>query len=116
MQKSEDDLRDQWQSRAHRDKWRRMQRLVCDLARRNGHDISMVSGEIHLATRATMHLGDGLNLDQLVSSGIAHRAPPKSSARFMGALSWLGEGPLPEHPIRVEPLPGQRNRYLAERN
>ncbi|RDC67740.1 alkaline phosphatase family protein [Rhodovulum sp. 12E13] len=116
MQEYEDDLRDQWQSRAHRDEWRRMLRLVRDLARRDGHDITAVSGEIHLATRAVMNLGDGLHLNQLVASGIAHRAPPKGWARFLGALSWLGEDPLPEHPIRVERLPGQRNRYVAERN
>jgi hypothetical protein len=116
MQKYEDDLRDQWQSRAHRDEWRRMLRLVRDLARQDGHDITAVSGEIHLATRAVMDLGDGLHLNQLVASGIAHRAPPRAWARFLGALSWLGEDPLPEHPIRVLPLPGQRNRYLAERN
>lgn len=116
MQKYEDDLRDQWQSRAHRDEWRRMLRLVRDLARRDGHDITAVSGEIHLATRAVMDLGGGLHLNQLVASGIAHRAPPKAWARFLGALSWLGEDPLPEHPIRVERLPGQRNRYIAERN
>lgn len=116
MQKYEDDLRDQWQSRTHRDEWRRMLRLVRDLARRDGHDITAVSGEIHLATRAVMDLGGGLHLNQLVASGIAHRAPPKAWARFLGALSWLGEDPLPEQPIRVARLPGQRNRYIAERN
>ena len=116
MQKYEDDLRDQWQSRAHRDEWRRMLRLVRDLARREGHDITAVSGEIHLATRATMDLGGGLTLHQLVASGIAHRAPPKGWARVLGALAWLGEDPLPDHPIRVERLPGQTGRYVAERN
>jgi hypothetical protein len=116
MQKYEDDLRDQWQSRAHRDEWRRMLRLVRDLAQRDGHDITAISGEIHLATRAVMDLGAGLHLNQLVASGIAHRAPPQGWARFLGALSWLGEDPLPEHPIRVARLPGQRHRYLAERN
>lgn len=116
MQKYEDDLRDQWQSRAHRKEWRRMLRLVRDLARRDRHDITAVSGEIHLATRAVMDLGGGLHLNQLVASGIAHRAPPKGWARFLGALSWLGEDPLPEHPIRVQRLPGQPGRYIAERN
>jgi hypothetical protein len=116
MQKYEDDLRDQWQSRAHRDEWRRMLRLVLDLARRDGHDLTAVSGEIHLATRATMDLGGGLRLHQLVASGIAHRAPPKGWARVLGALAWLGEDPLPDHPIRVERLPGQTTRYVAERN
>lgn len=116
MQKYEDDLRDQWQSRAHRDEWRRMLRLVRDLARRDGHDITAISGEIHLATRAVMDLCGGLHLNQLVASRIAHRAPPKVWARFLGALSWLGEGPLPEHPILIARLPGQRNRYVADRN
>ena len=116
MQEYEDDLRDQWQSRAHRDEWRRMLRLVRDLARQDHHEITAISGEIHLATRAIMDLGEGRHLNQLVASGIAHRAPPKGWARLLGALAWLGEDPLPEHPIRVERLPGQRNRYVAERN
>lgn len=116
MQKYEDDLRDQWQSRAHREEWRRMLRVVRDMARQDGHDVTALSGEIHLATRALMDLGAGLHLHQLVASGIAHRAPPKGWARFLGALAWLGEDPLPEHPIRIECLPGQRSRYVAERN
>jgi hypothetical protein len=116
MQKYEDDLRDQWQSRAHRDEWRRMLRLVREIALRDGHDITALSGEIHLATRAVMDLGDGLHLHQLVASGIAHRAPPRGWARFLGALAWLGEDPLPEHPIRIARLPGRRTRYVAERN
>ena len=116
MQKYEDDLRDQWQSRAHRDEWRRMLRLAGDIARRDGHDLTAISGEIHLATRAVMELGEGLQIQQLVASGIAHRAPPKGWARFLGALASLGESPLPGHPIRIEPLPGQRSRYVAERN
>ncbi|MEL6209797.1 MAG: hypothetical protein AAFR44_06375, partial [Pseudomonadota bacterium] len=28
----------------------------------------------------------------------------------------LGESPLEGHPIRIKPLPGQRGRYVAERN
>jgi hypothetical protein len=28
----------------------------------------------------------------------------------------LGEAPLAQHPIRTEQLPGQRARYVAERN
>lgn len=116
MQKYEDDLRDQWQSRAHRDEWRRMLRLVRDMARCDDHDLTAVSGEIHLATRAVMELGGGLHLNQLVASGIAHRAPPKIWARLMGALASLGEDPLPDSPIKVRPLPGQGRRYVAERN
>ena len=74
MQKYEDDLRDQWQSRAHRAEWARMLRLVRDMARADGQNLTVVSGEIHLATRAVMGLAEGLRIDQLVASGIAH--PP----------------------------------------
>lgn len=116
MQKYEDDLRDQWQSRAHREEWRRMLRLVQGILRREGHDLTAVSGEIHLATRAEMALGEGRHLNQLVASGIAHRPPPKGWARFLGALGSLGESPLPGHPIRIRPLPGHSRRYAAERN
>ncbi len=116
MQKYEDDLRDQWQSRAHRDEWRRMLAMVRDMAQRDGHDVTAISGEIHLATRAVMEIGPGQHLHQLVASGIAHRAPPKGWARFLGALASLGEHPLPGHPIRIQPLPGQKTRYTAERN
>lgn len=63
-----------------------------------------------------MDLGDGLRLNQLVASGIAHRAPPKGWARFLGALTSLGENPRPGHPIWMERVPGRRFRYLAERN
>lgn len=116
MQEYEDDLRDQWQSRAHRGEWRRMLRLVRDMARNDGQAVTVLSGEIHLATRAVMDLGNGDVLNQLVASGVAHRAPPKAWARFLGALSWLGEDPLQGHPIAIRTLPGQQNRYVAERN
>nr|WP_245584731.1 alkaline phosphatase D family protein [Salipiger mucosus] len=116
MQKYEDDLRDQWQSRAHRAEWRRMLQLVRTMAIRDGHDLTVISGEIHLATRGTMDLGDGLHMHQLVASGIAHRAPPKAWANILGALAWLGDAPLEGHPIQIHCLPGQSSRYVAERN
>ena len=116
MQKYEDDLRDQWQSRAHRAEWARMLRLVRDMAHADGQNLTAVSGEIHLATRAVMDLAEGLRIDQLVASGIAHRAPPRAWARFLGSLARLGAAPLPKHRVRILPLPGQRGRYVAERN
>ncbi len=116
MQEYEDDLRDQWQSRAHRDLWQRMLKLVMKMTEAGGQTVACVSGEIHLATRATMDLTEGRKLHQLVASGISHRAPPQAWARTLGLLATLGEDPLPDHPIRIEPLPGQSTRYVADRN
>ena len=113
MQKYEDDLRDQWQSRAHREEWQRMLTLCLSLLERGG--VTALSGEIHLATQARMR-GGARDLVQLIASGIAHDAPPGGYARALGLLAGLGEAPLRGHPITIAPLPGQARRYVAERN
>ena len=113
MQKYDDDLREQWQSRAHRAEWRRMLREVLRMHARG--PVTVLSGEIHLATRAEMHTDRG-PVHQLVASGISHGAPTPMYARALGLLSGLGEAPLPRHRIRILPLPGQRSRYVAQRN
>lgn len=115
MQKYEDDLRDQWQSRAHRASWQRILRAMLKMHEADGQDVTILSGEIHLATRAEMDAKDA-PLQQLVASGITHRAPPRAWARALDVLSTLGEAPLDQHPIRIRRIPGQRRRYVAERN
>jgi hypothetical protein len=113
MQKYEDDLRDQWQSRAHRDEWQRMLSLCLNVLERA--NMTVLSGEIHLATQARMK-GKSRDLIQLIASGIAHDAPPQGYARALGMLAGLGEAPLRGHPISINALPGQPRRYVAERN
>ncbi len=116
IRKYKDDLRDQWQSREHREEWKRF--LLALERKRLGHrrGVTVVSGEIHLATRGEMPIGDGAVLHQLVASGISHPAPPVAYAAGLGLLATLGEDPLPDRPIRLRPLPGRRWIYAAERN
>lgn len=114
-QKYEDDLRDQWQSRAHRAEWKRFLGLLEKRMIEEG-PVIMLSGEIHLATRAEMVLSNGAVMHQLVASGIAHTPPPWGYARSLGALSLAGESPLPGRPIRIRTIPGQRHRYIERRN
>jgi len=114
FEKYEDDLRDQWQSRAHRAEWRRFLHGLSDL-RLSGRPVTVLSGEIHLATRGTMATPGG-PLHQLVASGIAHPPPPRGFARALGLLARFGETPLPGQPIRLHPLPGQRRIYADQRN
>lgn len=113
MQKYEDDLRDQWQSRAHREEWRRMLREVTRM--RAQGPVTVISGEIHLAGRAEMG-GPAGTVHQLVASGITHPAPPGAYASALDLLARFGEAPLPGCPIAILPLPGHRARYIAERN
>ena len=114
VKKYHDDLRDQWQSRAHRAEWQRMLQAVLNIEGQ-GARVTALSGEIHLATRAVMDSPNG-GVQQLVASGIAHRAPPKLYALSLGTFARLGEAPLAGHPITIGPLPGQHHNYTAERN
>ena len=114
MQKYEDDLRDQWQSRAHRASWVRALRTLSEAG--GTRNVVALSGEIHLATRAEMPIAGGRTLHQLVASGVTHRPPPKAWARLLGAVARWGQSPLPGQPIRIRPLPGRSARYTAERN
>jgi hypothetical protein len=93
-----------------------MLKLLIRMAQMGDTEITVLSGEIHLATRATMQMDEGRALHQLVASGVTHRAPPKAWARTLGALAALGEDPLPDKRITMHPIPGQTGRYVAERN
>lgn len=115
MEKYEDDLRDQWQSRAHRDEWRRFLTLLLDRHSIETTPVTVLSGEIHLATRGTMDCATG-PLHQLVASGISHPAPPRAFARALGTLARFGESPLKGHAIRLRALPGRPGIYCAQRN
>lgn len=116
IRKYKDDLRDQWQSRAHRKEWRRFLRTLETHSERHTCGITVLSGEIHLATRGEMPFRNGIVLHQLVASGIAHPAPPRPYAFGLGLLAALGEDPLPDQPVRLRPLPGRSWIYSAERN
>ena len=116
VQKYEDDMLDQWQSRSHRAEWQRMLETLQRHATEGQNPVTVLSGEIHLATRGEMRFTDGTILHQLVASGIAHPPPPASYARVLGYLAALGENPLRGQPVRLKPLPGQMQIYAAERN
>lgn len=111
----EDDLRNQWQSRAHRNEWRAFLQRLLAVHKRDDHRVTVLLGEIHLATRGTM-AARSAPLHQLAASGITHPPPPWAYSRTLGALARLGESPVPGHPIRLHPLPGQNGIYAAQRN
>lgn len=116
VQKYEDDMLDQWQSRSHRLEWQRLLEALQRRAVEGRNTVTVLSGEIHLATRGEVSFTDGTVMHQLVASGISHPPPPRLYARLLGYLAALGEDPLAGRPIRLKALPGRRQIYTAERN
>lgn len=112
----EDDLRDQWQSRSHREEWKRFLKLIAETQEGTTNRVTILSGEIHLATRGEMRLRDKSLIHQLVSSGISHGAPPKAYALVLTMLARLGESPLPKRKIKMHRMPSARTIYVEERN
>ena len=78
--------------------------------------VTLLSGEIHVATRAEMLMKNGGVLHQLVASGISHTPPGRGYARMLGALAAVGEDPLIGYPITIHPPWGKKHRYISERN
>ena len=115
MHKYEDDLRDQWQSRSHRREWRRFLERLAEVHAKPDTAVTVLSGEIHLATRATFDVPPA-PMHQLIASGIAHRPPPPPYATVLGALARFGDSPVPGRTIRLHPLPGRKAIYTPQRN
>lgn len=111
----QDDLNDQWQSIRHRDEWRRFLRDAVALHEQDDVRVTVLSGEIHLATRGTIETATG-ELHQLVASGIAHPPPRRMQARLLGAMANLTGSPVPGHRMRLRSLPGRKAIYTPERN
>lgn len=115
MQKYEDDLRDQWQSHAHREEWTRFLRALAERMEA-GAPVTVLSGEIHLAGRGEMTLRDGRVLHQLIASGISHPAPPRGYARTLSAFATWGDAPVPDRPIAMRRIPDLDRVYIDQRN
>ncbi|CAO3378648.1 alkaline phosphatase D family protein [Azospirillum argentinense] len=81
----EDDLRDQWRSPAHAEEWLRLLSQLVEFSRRTGCRVTSVSGEIHAGARAVLR-GGGVEIWQLIASGVVHPPPAKATAF---ALEWL---------------------------
>ncbi len=67
-----DQLRDQWRSPGHHEEWLRLLRQLTNFSLRYRCRITVLSGEVHLGAAASIH-GGGVDLWQLISSGVVHR-------------------------------------------
>jgi hypothetical protein len=111
----EDDLRDQWQSFAHREEWKRMLRCLVAFAARTGARVTSVSGEIHLGALGRVE-GEGAVVHELTSSGIVHAPPPPLVTTI---YEWVARRPIhlgADLKTRLLKIPGLGRRYLRARN
>ncbi|HET7411979.1 MAG TPA: hypothetical protein VFJ18_04880, partial [Pararhizobium sp.] len=110
----QDDLIDQWPSRAHWSEWQRMLDTLTAFSVRTGAAITSLSGEIHLGALGLIQSGD-TRIHQLTSSGVVH--PPPSALATTG-LDWASRGTIrlsPDITVKSLPITGSR-RYLRTRN
>jgi hypothetical protein len=111
----QDDLRDQWQSYAHREEWGRLVQQLLDFSDQTRTAVTLLSGEIHLGAFGCVERG-ATRLYQLISSGVVHPAPPALVARL---LHWLSRRPhtlTDAIGMRMLPLPQINSHYFAARN
>ena len=111
----QDDLVDQWPSRAHGAEWMRLLRELAAFSAATGACVTSLSGEIHLGALGLIE-SRGTRIYQLTSSGIVHPPPPAAAVRL---LEWIGARKTPLAPdltARLLPLPGRGRRFLRARN
>ncbi|MBD2750765.1 hypothetical protein IC232_29425 [Microvirga sp. BT688] len=111
----QDDLIDQWVSRAHWDEWARLLDVVLKFPARTGTRVTSLSGEIDLGALGVIE-GVGARIHQLTSSGIVH---PPAGHLASRVLEWSSTKELrvtSAITARLLPLPGSNRRYLRARN
>ncbi|CAI9007591.1 PhoD-like phosphatase family protein [Pseudomonas chlororaphis] len=117
----EDDLRDHWRSKPHRDERQRLIKRLLNFAAK-GVRVTIVSGDVHVAAAAVIEStlpqhGNGAGaIFQLVSTGIVHTPPPAVAVYFMEKFG-AGEEII-EYGVRARMLPiGFKGHFLVpERN
>jgi hypothetical protein len=111
----QDDLVDQWPSRAHGAEWTRLLRALTAFSATNGACVTSLSGEVHLGALGLIESRE-TRIYQLTSSGIVHPPPPEHAVQV---LEWIGARNTtlaPDLSARLLPLPGRSRRFLRARN
>lgn len=121
-QEIEDDLRDHWTSKTHRDERTRLiHRLLMYSAQKDCRP-TIVSGDVHVGASGQINSDvytNGVKMDtvhQLVSSGIVHPPPPGVAIAFLKLIGDKVETIDPGMTSQLDPFPGTNNRFIAARN
>lgn len=111
----EDDLRDQWRSVAHTKEWRRLLTTLVNFSRACGCKVTVLSGEVHLGGRAVLR-ATGVEIWQLISSGIVHPPPPRLYAAVLERLARRVDTPVDGMTLEMPPFAESGRRMMRQRN
>jgi PhoD related phosphatase len=111
----QDDLVDQWPSRAHGAEWTRLLRQLVGFSAATGACVTSLSGEIHLGALGMIE-GRGTRIYQLTSSGIVHPAPKEWAVNILERIGARSPPLAPDLTVRLLPIPGLGRRFLRARN
>lgn len=103
VQGQEDDLRDQWQHRAHLGERARLIHNLMELRRRTGAEVTVLSGDVHVASWGKITSRDPrlvrqgeaeATVMQLISSAIVNIAPGHTTGWFLEQVARRGPSPI----------------------
>jgi hypothetical protein len=93
QQELEDDLRDHWRSLPHLQERLRLVHRLLDHARAKNCRVTILSGDVHVGALSVIestrseHTGSQAVINQLVSTGIVHPAPPALARYVLESIS-----------------------------
>lgn len=84
----EDDVRDHWTSRPHREERLRLVHRLLSFSRRTGCQVTLLSGDVHVGAVSTITQSGGpqqeaVQMTQLISSALVNAPPPASALFFL---------------------------------
>jgi hypothetical protein len=87
----EDDVRDHWTSRPHREERLRLVHRLLSFSRRTGCQVTFLSGDVHVGAVSTITQSGGsqpgvVQMTQLISSAIVNAPPPASALFFLNRV------------------------------
>lgn len=113
----EDDLRDQWESPAHRGERAALVMNLLECAEKDRVRVTLLSGDVHVAARGRITATrKGAAIEQLISSPIAHPPVPRPAWALMSMVAERGPFEIAEG-VQGELQPiSSKGLFLRERN
>lgn len=108
-------LRDQWRSPDRAKECVRLVRLLSDFGLRNRCRVTVLSGGTNVAAQGMIH-GNGIDLRQLVSSGMVHPPPSSLAVSFLERAAARVDPVANEFNVEMAPFAETGRRIVRARN